>query len=85
MNVSVPESSVPLSSLRPGTDAEVVRVDPELALGRRLLDLGFVPGTPVRVLRTAPLGDPTVYEIRSTQLCLRRDEAQQILVRAQPS
>ena len=73
-------SSTPLSSLRPGCEAEVVEVDPTLALGRRLLDLGFVPGTRVRVLRAAPLGDPVVYELRGTQLCLRRGEADQILV-----
>jgi ferrous iron transport protein A len=81
LTVSTPKNPVPLSSLGPGAVAEVVLVDPELALGRRLLDLGFVPGTPVRVLRTAPLGDPTAYEVRGTQLCLRRGEAQQIFVR----
>jgi Fe2+ transport system protein FeoA len=81
LTVSTPKNPVPLSSLRPGVEAEVVSVDPALALGRRLLDLGFVPGTRVRVLRAAPLGDPTAYELRGTQLCLRRGEAAQILVR----
>ncbi len=50
----------------------------------RLLDLGFVPGTEVRALRRAPLGDPTLYELRGTQLCLRRSEAERIQVRALP-
>ena len=40
--------------------------------GRRLQEIGFVPGTRVRVERRAPMGDPTVYEIRSTRLALRR-------------
>ena len=56
-------------------------VDPGSPVSRRLLDLGFVPGTRVRVLRRAPLGDPTVYELRGTQLCLRRSEAARVWVR----
>jgi ferrous iron transport protein A len=56
-------------------------VEPGSPVSRRLLDLGFVPGTRVRVLRRAPLGDPTVYELRGTQLCLRRSEAARVLVR----
>lgn len=48
---------------------------------RRLLDLGFVPGTHVVVVRRAPLGDPTLYELRGTQLCLRRSEAERVQVR----
>jgi len=47
-------------------------------LGRRLADLGFLPGTTVRVVRRAPLGDPTVYELRGYQLCLRRSEAARV-------
>jgi len=85
MTRSAPQDIIPLSRLAPGTRAEVVEVNPALALGRRLLDLGFVPGTPLRVLRSAPLGDPTVYEIRGTQLCLRRGEADQIVVRTAAS
>ena len=59
----------------------MVAVDPNLPLGRRLLDLGFVPGTKIQVLRSAPLGDPTVYSLRGTELCLRRAEAERISVR----
>ncbi len=41
----------------------------------RLADLGLVPGTPVRVVRRAPLGDPLEIELRGYRLCLRRSEA----------
>lgn len=40
--------------------------------GRRLREVGFVPGTTVRVERRAPLGDPTVYQVRATRFALRR-------------
>jgi ferrous iron transport protein A len=58
----------------------VAAVDGSSAIGRRLLDLGFVPGTEVRVVRRAPLGDPVEYELRGYRLCLRRSEALQIRV-----
>jgi ferrous iron transport protein A len=42
---------------------------------RRLEDLGFLPGTVVRVERQAPLGDPVVYELRGVRLAMRRGDA----------
>ena len=58
----------------------VARVDPDHPIGRRLLDLGFAPDTPIQVLRRAPLGDPVSYELRGMRLCLRRTEAQRVWV-----
>lgn len=70
-----------LSELSVGSRARVVRVDPGSAgEGRRLVEIGFVAGTPVFVERRAPLGDPTVYEVRSTRLALRRVAAQLVEV-----
>ena len=69
-----------LADLPPGARAVVTRVDPDLPIGRRLLDLGFVPDTPIRVLRKAPLGDPVSYELRGMCLCLRRGEARHVWV-----
>ena len=69
-----------LADLEPGASARVAGVDAGSALGRRLLDLGFVPGTDVRVVRRAPLGDPVEYELRGYRLCLRRAEALRIHV-----
>lgn len=47
---------------------------------RRLLDLGFVPGAEVRPVRRSPFGDPTAYQIKGTQIALRRTEAGTVLV-----
>jgi Fe2+ transport system protein FeoA len=76
---------VPLARLRVGSLAVVDGVESGSPVSRRLLDLGFVPGTPVRVLRRAPLGDPTLYEVRGTRLCLRRTEAERVRVRPLPA
>ena len=75
------ERAVPLTQLPPGRRGIIARVDPDRAIGRRLLDLGFVPSSEVRVVRRAPLGDPIAYEVRGTQLCLRSEEARHIWVR----
>jgi Fe2+ transport system protein FeoA len=76
--------SVTLADLAPGSRAVVLRVDPDLPIGRRLLDLGFVKDTEIRVLRSAPLGDPVSYEIRGTRLCLRRRDARRVWVKILP-
>ncbi len=75
---------VSLASLPVGGQGLVAEVRADDAVGERLLDLGLVPGTPVVVLRRAPLGDPSVYEFRGYQLCLRRSEAQRVSVRRLP-
>jgi len=69
-----------LDQLRVGESAAVVEVDASAALAERLEDLGFVPGTRVTVRRRAPLGDPRVYELRGSQLCLRGNEARAVRV-----
>jgi ferrous iron transport protein A len=75
-----PEGGVPLSTLATGDRAIVLAVDSSTTAGRRLLDLGFVPGTEVRVVRRSPLRDPTAFYLRGSQLCLRRSEAARIRV-----
>ena len=54
------------------------------AVSGRLADLGFVPGTPVAVVRRAPLGDPIEVEIRGYHLCLRAEEAATVCTRPLP-
>ncbi|MFQ5415463.1 MAG: ferrous iron transport protein A [Myxococcota bacterium] len=79
---SLPASGgISLAALEPGRLAVVVEVEEETPQGRRLADLGFVPRTEVRAVKRAPLGDPTVYDVRGTRLCLRRREANRVRVR----
>jgi ferrous iron transport protein A len=53
-------------------------------VSRRLLDLGFTPDTRVQMVRRAPLGDPTSYELRGYRICLRHSEADRVQVRPEP-
>ena len=47
---------------------------------RRLLEMGLVPGTEVKIITIAPLGDPLQIEVRGGQWSIRRAEAAQIEV-----
>ena len=44
------------------------------------MEMGLVPGTEVRVVRVAPLGDPIELRVRDYALSVRRAEAARIAV-----
>lgn len=50
------------------------------ALKERLMTMGLIPGTKVKVLRSAPLGDPIALNVRFYNLAIRRDDAAQVEV-----
>jgi ferrous iron transport protein A len=77
---SASHGAVSLASLRPGAWGRIESVDSSSPVGRRLEDLGFLPRTQIHVLRNAPLGDPVIYELRGYRLCLRRSEANRVMV-----
>jgi len=54
----------------------------EAGQGRRLEDLGVIAGTIVRVERRAPMGDPTIYEVRNARLAMRKADAALVQVEA---
>ncbi|WML39890.1 FeoA family protein [Neobacillus sp. OS1-2] len=45
---------------------------------RRLLDLGFVKGAMVEVVRKSPLGDPIAFRVSQTTIALRKEESSRI-------
>jgi ferrous iron transport protein A len=49
-------------------------------LGRRIRDMGLVPGTEFKLQGPAPLYDPVALRIRGTTLTLRNNEADYIEV-----
>jgi ferrous iron transport protein A len=79
-------SVVVLAQLAPGRRATVVGTLPQATsvIASRLGQLGFRATAQVDVIRRAPLGDPTIYRIQDTELCLRRREAQLIVVVPEP-
>ena len=74
------EAAVSLDALETGRHARVTAVRGSGAVARRLMEMGVVPGAPVRVIKAAPLGDPLEVRVRNYHLALRRSEAQTISV-----
>lgn len=69
-----------LTNLPAGTDAMVVSVAGNNAITRRLMEMGVVPGVAVRVIKTAPFGDPMEIRVRGYSLAVRRNEADSVTV-----
>ena len=70
-----------LDNTKVGQTVEVVKVHGEgSSLRRRLLDMGITPKTQVTLVRCAPLGDPIEFKIKGYDVCLRKEEAKNIIV-----
>ena len=74
-------ASQPLTALPVGAAGTVaeIKVPPEHR--GRLLEMGLLVGTPVELVRFAPLGDPVEIKVRGYHLTLRKHEADLIFVR----
>ncbi len=50
----------------------------------RLQEIGFHPGRTVRLVARAPLGGPRVYQVGSTLMALRHEEAECAVIELLP-
>jgi DtxR family Mn-dependent transcriptional regulator len=71
---------IPLSKLGVGQRGIVVGLESKGPVKRRMMDMGLVPGSEVKVLRVAPLGDPIEFTVKGYSLSLRKSEAKEIQV-----
>jgi Fe2+ transport system protein FeoA len=69
-----------LAALAVGGRARVESIAGDDEISLRLMEMGLVPGTEVRAISVAPLGDPLEIEIRGYRLSLRRSEAERVEV-----
>ena len=72
----------PLTSVPLGHTATVAEIKVAPANRSRLMEMGLLVGTPVELVRFAPLGDPVEIKVRGYNLTLRKQEAEQIFVRS---
>ena len=73
-----------LSVLPVGQRAVLRAVGGERAYRRRLLELGFVPGTELRLVRRVGVGDVLEVELRHSRISLRISEAAGLEVEVAP-
>lgn len=69
-----------LSEMSTGSKCVIVKVNGHGGLRHRLMELGFVKGEVVTVVKNAPLMDPVEYQILQAHISLRRSEADKVEV-----
>jgi ferrous iron transport protein A len=74
-----------LADLSPGTSAIVSTISGAGRIAARLMEMGFVPGAMVQVLRRAPFGGPVQYRVHGTSISMRPTEAACVSVQSASS
>ncbi len=64
-----------LATMKPGEGGTIAAINGTGNIKHRLIDMGLVPGTFVRVMKFAPLGDPVEIKVKNFDLALRVSEA----------
>jgi ferrous iron transport protein A len=69
-----------LADISPGQSATILEVMGDDAIAIRLMEMGLTDGETVRLIGTAPMGDPLEISIRGYKLSLRKSEAMRISI-----
>lgn len=73
-------SNISLRQMRVGDKAAIASIAAQGELGRRIRDMGLVPGAVVEIVGRAPLKDPVALRLQGFTLTLRNNEADWITV-----
>lgn len=72
---------VSLQELRRGEQGVLDRLDLPGDVSRRLMELGFLPGSRITAAMSAPGGDPRVFRVDGSEIALRRETAARLILR----
>jgi Fe2+ transport system protein FeoA len=70
-----------LSELSRGDAATLEHIDLPADEARRLMELGFLPGSRITAGLSAPGGDPRVFQVDGSEIALRRETARHLTIR----
>ena len=73
-----------LVDLRQGEHGILDRLELPEDEARRLMELGFLPGTRITAALSAPGGDPRVFRVDGSEIALRRETAFRLKLRLEP-
>ena len=73
-------SVIGLRKMQIGQRGRIAAVNVDGELGRRIRDMGLIPGTDIEVVGQAPLHDPVALRLMGVTLALRNSEADHITV-----
>jgi ferrous iron transport protein A len=71
-----------LDTLPDGAEGRLVQLGGERSFRRRLMELGLLPGTSVRIVRRSGIGGVIELEVRQSRLSVRAGEARELFVDA---
>lgn len=69
-----------LEQIETGDQCVIIKVHGHGEFRHRIIELGFVRGQSVQVIKNAPMKDPIEYQVMESRISLRRSEARQIEV-----
>lgn len=69
-----------LGEIKTGQKCKLIKINSQGKLKQKLLDMGFVMGAFIEVVREAPLYDPMELKIHNYLISLRRSEASELEV-----
>ena len=70
-----------LKEIKLGDTATVKKLHGDGAVKRRIMDMGITKGTSIYLRKVAPLGDPIEVTVRGYELSLRKEDAENIIVK----
>lgn len=70
-----------LDDLKTGERGKILKINARGPFKKRLLEMGFIHGAEVDVIKYAPLNDPIEYLVKGFHVSLRHEEAAQIIVK----
>lgn len=69
-----------LDELKPGDKARIIEIRGDDEAADRLMEMGLVEETELKIVKFAPLGDPIEIALRGYHLTLRKVEAKNVEV-----
>lgn len=74
---------IPMRRMKDNQSGTITAVRASGEMGRRIRDMGLVPGTKIKIQGRAPLYDPVALRLMGFTLTLRNSEADYIEVEAE--
>jgi ferrous iron transport protein A len=71
---------VKLNEMGSGDSGKIKKIMGTGAAKKRLMDMGLVRSSEIKVIRTAPMGDPVEFEVKGYNLTLRKQDSEAVLV-----
>ncbi len=72
--------SISMRQMKKGQSGTIAAIKATGELGRRLREMGLVPGTAIKIQGRAPLRDPVAVRVMNSVLTLRNNEADHIYI-----